>query len=89
MPLAPAVLKVSVENPHYIRFRMEDGDKSVTVHVATSWLRERASKDRRNTSNLKLLYNYYREMIEAAASAKYDRSHAAGADVVVVGSDLE
>lgn len=89
MPLAPTVLEVPVENPHYIRFPMEDGDKSVTVHVATSWLRERASKDRRNTSNLKLLYHYYREMIEAAASAKYDRSYAAGADVVVVGSDLE
>lgn len=83
------MLKPPVENPHYIRFPMEDGDKSVTVHIATSWLRERASRDRRNTSNLALLYHYYREMIEAAASARYDRSHCDGADVVVVGSDLE
>ncbi len=80
---------MQVENSHFIRFQMEDGDKSVTVHIATSWLRERASKDRRSSSNLKLLYNYYREMIEAAASAKYDLSHSYGADVVVVGSDLE
>jgi hypothetical protein len=70
LPLAPTVLKVPIENPHYIRFPMEDGEKRVTVHVAMSWLIERASKDQRHTANLVLLCSFYREMIEAAASAK-------------------
>ena len=83
------ILKVKVASPYYIRFPMEDGGKRVTVHVAASWLYERACKDRRKTANLSLLYSAYREMIEAAASAKYDRGHSESADVVVVGADLE
>jgi hypothetical protein len=68
---------------------MEDGEKCVTVHIATSGLMERAAFDRRATSNPVLLYNFYRDKIEAAASAKYDQAYSDGADVVVVASDLE
>jgi hypothetical protein len=46
-------------------------------------------QDLRNTANLALLCNFYRDKIEAAASAKYDQGYWDGADVVVVGKDLE
>ena len=67
---------------------MEDGRKLVTVHIASSWLMERAERDGRGTSNLALLFNFYRDEIEAAASAKYDRCRDFSAEVVVVPSDL-
>ena len=88
MPLTPAILRVEVINPHYIRVPMEDGAKTITVHIAAGWLRELAARDRRTTDNVRLLYSVYREQIEAAASAKYDRSYCIGADVVVVAADL-
>lgn len=68
---------------------MVDGERSVTVHIATHWLRERADRDNKSTADLRLLCNFYRDEIEAAASAKYDRCYYHGADVVVVSSDLE
>ncbi len=67
---------------------MEDGTKTITVHIASGWLRKVAARDRRKTDNLLLLFSLYRERIEAAASAKYDRSYCNGADVVVVADDL-
>ena len=67
---------------------MVDGEKRMTLHGATSWLRELALRDRRNTANLVLLYNFYRDRIEAAPSAKYDQSYWDGADDVIVGTDL-
>lgn len=67
---------------------MEDGEKSVTVHIAAGWLRELAKRDQRTTDNILLLYSLYREQIEAAASAKYDRLRPTGADIVVVVDDL-
>ena len=89
MPLAPTILTVAVENPHYIRFPMEDGRKTVTVHVSTSALKERAARDHRIINNLVLLYCAYREAIEAAASFKYDQaSHRDSADIVVVAGDI-
>ena len=68
---------------------MEDGWKQVTVHVATSWLQERAARDGQSTTNLALLYNFYRDKIEAAASAKYDNASHDSADVVIAPSDLD
>jgi hypothetical protein len=41
------------------------------VHVAVGWLKERAERDRRRADNLALLFNFYRDEIETAASAKY------------------
>jgi hypothetical protein len=67
---------------------MEDGAKCVTVHIATSWLKERAERDGRNNVDPRLLYNFYRDEVEAAASAKYGRAYCEGADVVVVANDL-
>jgi hypothetical protein len=67
---------------------MEDNKKLVTVHIAVGWLRERAARDQKRSNNLALLVNFYREEIEAAASAKYDRGHRDGADVVVTARDL-
>ena len=84
----PTILSVEVANPHYIRFPMDDCGKRVTVHIATSWLKQRAERDQRNVSNVALLYQFYRDEIEAAASARYDQSYCDGADVVVVASDL-
>ena len=66
----PTILSVEVANPHYIRFPMDDCGKRVTVHIATSWLKQRAERDQRNVSNLALLYQFYRDEIEAAASAR-------------------
>jgi Protein of unknown function (DUF1488) len=89
LPLFPTILSVSIANPHYIRFPMEDGGKCVTVHIATNWLKYLAERDQRSTNNLLLLYNFYRGEIEAAASAKYDQAHCTGSDVVIVAADLE
>jgi len=88
MPLTPAKLRVEVTNPHYVRVQMEDGDKSITVHIAAGWLKELAKRDRRTSDNMLLLYSLYREQIEAAASAKYDRLRPTSADVVVIADDL-
>ena len=88
MPLKPAILRIEIHSPHYVRFPMEDGEKAVTVHVATSWLRERAAHDRRVIDSELLLFSLYRSEVEAAASEKYDRSYCEGADVVVVAKDL-
>ena len=89
MPLAPTILTVNVENPHYIRVPMDDGKKIVTVHVSASALRERAAQDLQVTSNLALLYCVYRESIEAAASLKYDQGgHSDTADIVVVAREI-
>jgi hypothetical protein len=82
-------MTLNVENPFYVRFSMEDGAKTVTVHVSASALKERARQDRRISENLALLYSAYREAIEAAASLKYDQSiHLDSADIVVVASDI-
>jgi len=89
LPLTPTSLTVPVANPHYIRFPMEDGTKCVTVHIATYWLKKRADRDSKSSSDLRLLCSFYREEIEAAASEKYDRAHHPGADIVLVSSDLE
>jgi hypothetical protein len=51
-------------------------------------LKQRAERDRRRTDNLALLFNFYRDEIEAAASANYDRGHCEGADVVVTARDM-
>jgi hypothetical protein len=67
---------------------MEDGEKTVTVHISAYALKERAARDRRNIENLALLCSAYRDEIEAAASSKYDIHHCDGADVVVVADDL-
>jgi hypothetical protein len=88
VPLLSAAIQLEASNPHYVRFPMECGGKTITVHIATSWLVERASRDGLPTRNTTLLCHFYRDMIEAAASAKYDRAHCEGADVVVVGSDF-
>ena len=89
MPLAPTILTVNVENPHYIRVPMDDGKKIVTVHVSTSALRERAAQDLQVTSNLALLYCVYRESIEAAASLKYDQGgQSDSADIVLVAREI-
>ena len=88
MPLLPTILVVQTSNRHYVRFPMENGKKPVTVHIAAAWLEQRAVRDGLKTDNLVLLYSYYREEIERAASAKYDQSHCDGADVVVVARDL-
>jgi hypothetical protein len=89
MPLAPTVLAIEVENPHYVRVPMEDGARRVIVHVSTSSLRECALRDHRIVSNLTLIYCAYREAIEAAASLKYDRAdHRDNADIVLVASEI-
>lgn len=67
---------------------MDDGVKNVTVHVATSWLELRAERDGRSNADARLLFNFYRSEVEAAASAKYDHSYSQGADVVVVANEL-
>ncbi|WP_172841669.1 hypothetical protein [Bradyrhizobium lablabi] len=84
----PTSLTVPVANSHYIRFPMEDGTKYVTVHIATYWVKKRAERDGRNNADQRLLYNFYRDEIEAAASAKYDQAYCEGADVVLVANDL-
>jgi hypothetical protein len=84
----PTSLVVSVTSAHYVRFPMEDDAKCIMVHIASYWLRKRAERDSRSAADLRLLYNFYRDEIEAAASAKYDRAYRQGADVVVVESDL-
>ena len=89
MPLAPIAINLPVNNPHYVRFPMEDRGRTVTVHIAASWLRQCGARDRLTTRNLSLLCNYYREKIEAAASVKFDQLYCDGADIVVVASDLE
>lgn len=89
MPLKPFAVKVPINSTHYVRFPMEDRGRTITVHIAAFWLKQRGSADGLSSLNLSLLYSYYRERIEAAASAKYDRSYCDGADVVVVASDLE
>jgi hypothetical protein len=89
LPLIPNSLLVPIASPHYVRFRMEDGGKCVTVHIATYWLKQRAERDGKSAADLRLLCSFYRDEIEAAASAKYDQSYYHGADVVVVSSDLE
>ena len=68
---------------------MEDGGRTITLHVAASLLTQRGLLDGLSTRNLLLLYNFYRDKIEAAASAKYDRFYCDGSDLVVVASDLE
>jgi hypothetical protein len=83
LPLMSSVLCVRASNPHYLRFPMEDGDRKVEVHIATGWLRERAARDSRSSDNMILLYNFYREEIEAAASVKYDLNHRGSAEVVI------
>jgi hypothetical protein len=88
MPLLPYLLTIDFSNPLFVRFPMEDNKRLVTVHIAVGWLKERAERDRRPTGNLTLLFNFYREEIEAAASAKYDRGYCDGADVVVTARDL-
>jgi hypothetical protein len=67
---------------------MEDNTKLVTVHIAVGWLRERAARDRKRIDNPVLLFNFYRDEVEAAASAKYDGGHCEGADVVVTAKDM-
>ena len=64
LPLKSAILSIRVENAHYVRFPMEDGEKTVTVHISTSALKERAARDQRNIQNLALLCSAYREEIE-------------------------
>ena len=88
LPLKSAALTIRVESAHYVRFPMEDGEKSVTVHISAHALKGLAARDQRNIENLALLCSAYREEIEAAASSKYDIRHCDGADVVVVIDDL-
>jgi hypothetical protein len=45
-------------------------------------------RDQIPTDNLALLLNHYRNEIEAAASANYDREYCEGADIVVTARDL-
>ena len=85
MPLT----QVRIGSPFYVRFPMEDRGRKITVHIAASWLTQLGSSDGLNSANLSLLWNYYRERIEAAASSKYDQSYSDGADVVVVASDIK
>ena len=89
MPLAPLVINVPVNNPHYVRFPMEDRGRTVTVYIAASWPRQCGASAGLSTHNLSLLCSYYREKIEAAASVKFDQLCCDGADIVVVASDLE
>ncbi len=89
MPLKPFAIRVPISSTHYVRVPMEDRGRMITVHVAACWLQQRGSADGLSSLNLSLLYSYYREQIEAAASAKYDQSYCDGADVVVVARDLE
>jgi hypothetical protein len=88
VPLLPHFLTIDFPNPRFIRFPMEDNKRLVTVHIAVGWLKERAERDRKRTDNLALLFNFYRDEIEAAASATYDRGYCDGADVVVTARDL-
>jgi hypothetical protein len=88
VPLLPYLLMVDLSNPLFVRFPMEDNKRLVTVHIAVGWLRERAKSDRRRTDNLALLFHFYRDEIESAASAKFDRGYSDGADVVVTARDL-
>ena len=88
--LAPMILTLDIKNPHYIRFPMEDGTTTVTVHISTSSLRECAARDGCVVSNVAILYSAYREAIEAAASLQYDRgTHRDNADIVVAGISPE
>lgn len=89
MPLKPVAVHVPICSAHYVRFAMEDRGRTITVHIAAFWLKQRGSADGLSCLNLSLLYSHYREQIEAAASAKYDQSYSGGGDVVVVASDLE
>ena len=88
VPLLPHLLTIDFTNRLFVRFPMEDNKRLVTVHVAVGWLKQRAERDRRRTDNLTLLFNFYRDEIEAAASAKYDRGYCDGADVVVTARDF-
>jgi hypothetical protein len=69
LALMSTILNIDVVKQHYMRFPMEDGGKLVIIHIASSWLKERAARDRQRTDNLALLCNFYRDEIEAAASA--------------------
>jgi hypothetical protein len=88
VPLLPHLLMIDLSNPLFVRFPMVDNKRLVTVHIAVGWLKQRAERDRRRTDNLALLFNFYRDGIEAAASAKYDRGYCDGADVVLTARDL-
>lgn len=50
-------------------------------HYSVRWLKERA-RDHRQTDNLALLSNFYRDEIQTKASAKYDRDLNHGSDIV-------
>jgi hypothetical protein len=67
-----------------VRFSIEDCDPTVTVHIAVGWLTERGVP----TDNPTLLFSYYRDEVEAAASVVYDRGYREGADIVVTGKNL-
>jgi hypothetical protein len=88
VPLLPHLLKIDFSNPLFVRFPMEDNKRLITVHIAVGWLKERAERDKIQTDNLALLFNFYRDEIEAAASANYDHGYCDGADVVVTARDL-
>ena len=88
MPLISSVGDIQANNPHYVRFKMEERGKLVTVHISTHSLRLRAASDGIRTSNAQLLFSAYREEIEAAASVKYDAGHRDGADIVITERDL-
>lgn len=88
MPLISAIGDIHANNPHYVRFKMEERGKLVTVHISSHALRQRAAFDGLRSSNTRLLFSAYRDEIEAAASVKYDEGHREGADVVIVERDL-
>jgi hypothetical protein len=88
VPLLPHLLTIDFSNRLFVRFPMVDNKRLVTVHIAVGWLKQRAERDRMRTDNLALLFNFYRDGIEAAASAKYDRGYCDGADVVLTARDL-
>jgi hypothetical protein len=88
VPRLSHVLEIRPSNSHFLRFSMVDSDRMLTVHIAVGWLRERAARDCMPTDNPALLFSYYRDEIEAAASVVYDRGYRDGADVVVTGRDF-
>jgi hypothetical protein len=89
MPLTSSTNpNVDNSNLFFIRFPMMDGDKIVAVRVSDIALQDRAARDGRQTEDIIVLFQDYRDEVENAASRKYDEGHQDGSDVMVIAADL-
>ncbi|WP_072386997.1 DUF1488 family protein [Hyphomicrobium sp. CS1BSMeth3] len=68
-----------------LRFRMVDGDTSISIFVSKEALRDRSGEDGKDQRNLTARFHDYRSEIESIASRKYERGEA---PVTVKSADL-